>query len=87
MRLVARLALLVSCRSPKIRARVQMASSCWSPMDGKGVAGYGTFKACNRLCAAYLVASAEESAGIGCVGENLTVSMMRSALVFGLYMQ
>ena len=55
--LVARLALLVSCRAPKIIARVRMASSCWSPMDGKGVAGCGTVKDFNRLRAACLTAS------------------------------
>ena len=64
-----------------------MGASCWSSVDGKGVAGCGTVKACNRSRAACLMASAEESAGIGCVGGNLMVSAMRSALVFGLYMQ
>ena len=64
-----------------------MASSCSSPMDGIGVAGCGTVKACNTSRATCLMVSAEESAGIGCVGRNLTVSAMHSVLVFGLYMR
>ena len=64
VRLVSRLDLLVSFRAPKIRARVRMASSCWSPMDEKGVAWCGTLKAYNILRVACLAASAEEIDGV-----------------------